>query len=165
MVTLEQVTAERVQIFKAVRLRALKDSPGAFASTYAEEAAFPDREWVSRAMRWNGEAGIGYLAMEDGDGCGIVGAFLVAQQAKLAHLVSMWTAPTHRRRGVGTLLVDAIVQWAEMRGAHTVRLMVVCANQAAISFYKRMGFVLTGRTEPYPNDPALIEYEMTRPLG
>jgi ribosomal protein S18 acetylase RimI-like enzyme len=42
--------------------------------------------------------------------------------------------------------------------------MVVCVNETAISFYKRMGFVMTGRTEPYPNDPALIEYEMTHSL-
>jgi ribosomal protein S18 acetylase RimI-like enzyme len=164
MVTLEQVSAERVQIFKAVRLRALKDSARAFGSTYAEEAAFPDQEWVSRATRWNGEAGIGYLAMEDGAGCGIVGAFHDAQDAKLAHLVSMWTAPTHRQRGVGQLLVNSIIRWATLRGAQTVRLMVDCVNEAAISFYKRMGFVMTGRTEPYPNDPALIEYEMTRSL-
>jgi GNAT superfamily N-acetyltransferase len=164
MVTLEQVTAERTQIFKAVRLHALEDSPRAFGSTYAEEVAFPDHEWVSRATRWNGEAGIGYLAMEDGAGCGIVGAFLDAQDAKLAHLVSMWTAPTHRQRGVGQLLVNSIIDWAALRGAHRVRLMVVCVNEAAISFYKRMGFVMTGRTEPYPNDPALVEYEMTRPL-
>jgi GNAT superfamily N-acetyltransferase len=164
MVNLEQVTAERVQIFKTVRLRALKDSPRAFGSTYAEEAAFPDQAWVSRAMRWNGETGIGYVAMEDGAGCGIVGAFLDVPDAKLAHLVSMWTAPTHRQRGVGQLLVNAITDWATLRGAHTVRLMVVCVNETAISFYKRMGFVMTGRTEPYPNDPALIEYEMTHSL-
>jgi ribosomal protein S18 acetylase RimI-like enzyme len=164
MVTLEQVTAERVQIFKAVRLRALKESPRAFGSTFAEEIAFPEQEWVSRAMRWNGETGIGYLAMEDGAGCGIVGAFLDAHDTKLAHLISMWAAPTHRRRGVGQLLVSGIIEWAAMRGAHTVRLMVVCVNETAISFYKRMGFVMTGRTEPYPNDPGLVEYEMTRSL-
>jgi ribosomal protein S18 acetylase RimI-like enzyme len=76
----------------------------------------------------------------------------------------MWTAPTHRQRGVGQLLVNAITDWATLRGAHTVRLMVVCVNETAISFYKRMGFVMTGRTEPYPNDPALIEYEMTHSL-
>lgn len=96
--------------------------------------------------------------MEAGAPCGIVGGFLDAQDAKLALLVSMWTAPTHRQRGVGQLLVKGIIRWAASRGAHTLQLTVVSANQAAISFYKRMGFVMTGRTEPYPNDPALVEY-------
>jgi len=39
-------------------------------------------------------------------------------------------------------------------------LSVVSTNEAAISFYLRLGFTMTGKTEPYPNDPALIEYEM-----
>jgi len=34
-----------------------------------------------------------------------------------------------------------------------------------MAFYERLGFIRTGRTEPYPNDPALIEYEMSRPVG
>jgi ribosomal protein S18 acetylase RimI-like enzyme len=42
--------------------------------------------------------------------------------------------------------------------------MVTCNNKAAIMFYQRLGFSLTGRTEPYPNDPALIEYEMSQPV-
>ncbi len=164
MIVLEQVTAERVQIFKAVRLRALQDSPNAFGSTYAKEAGFSDEEWVARAMRWNGETGVGYLAMEEGAGCGIAGAFLDPRDEKLAHLVSMWTAPSHRRRGVGRLLVSGVVDWAARRGAETLQLMVTSVNEAAMLFYKRMGFAMTGRTEPYPNDPALIEYEMTRSI-
>jgi len=42
--------------------------------------------------------------------------------------------------------------------------MVTNNNFAAIAFYKRLGFAPTGHTEPYPNDPALIEYEMSKPL-
>ncbi|MGO9336005.1 MAG: GNAT family N-acetyltransferase [Terracidiphilus sp.] len=164
MVTLEQVTAERAQLFKSVRLRALEDSPGAFGSTYATEVAFSDQEWVSRAMRWNGEVGIGFLAVEDSAGCGIAGAFLDPHDAKVAQLISMWTAPSHRHRGVGRLLVNGVIDWAALRGAHTLRLTVVSNNEAAILFYKRMGFVMTGRTEPYPNDPELIEHEMTRSI-
>jgi ribosomal protein S18 acetylase RimI-like enzyme len=39
--------------------------------------------------------------------------------------------------------------------------MVTNSNQGAIAFYERQGFSLTGTTEPYPNDPSLIEYEMS----
>jgi len=166
MVTLEPVRAENVQLFKAVRLRALQDSPSAFGSTYAREIQFNDEEWQARAERWNGEHGIGYLAMEDGVPCGIAGGILDAvdpvdqiDQVR-AHLVSMWTASTHRQRGVGRLLVDAVAAWARLRGVNTLLLSVVSTNEAAISFYLRLGFTMTGKTEPYPNDPALIEYEM-----
>ncbi|PYY15895.1 MAG: GNAT family N-acetyltransferase, partial [Acidobacteria bacterium] len=67
-------------------------------------------------------------------------------------------------QGVGRLLVGAILDWARQRGARTLRLMVTSNNEPAISFYQRLGFTLTGRTEPYPNDPALIEYEMSRSI-
>jgi ribosomal protein S18 acetylase RimI-like enzyme len=76
----------------------------------------------------------------------------------------MWTAPTHRRRGVASLLVNEVISWARLRGARTLLLMVTSSNDPAISFYQRLGFTRTGRTEPYPHDPALIEYEMSRPI-
>jgi ribosomal protein S18 acetylase RimI-like enzyme len=169
MVTLDPVRAENVQLFKAVRLRALQDSPSAFGSTYAREVQFSDDEWLARAERWNGERGIGFLAMEDGVPCGIAGGLLDAVDPiepsdalalARAHLVSMWTASTHRQRGVGRLLVDAVATWARRYDVSTVLLSVVSTNEAAISFYLRLGFTMTGKTEPYPNDPALIEYEM-----
>jgi hypothetical protein len=34
----------------------------------------------------------------------------------------------------------------------------------ATLFYQHLGFVRTGHTKPYPNDPALVEYEMARSL-
>lgn len=164
MIALEPITSRNVSLFREVRLRALRDSPAAFGSTYAREAQLTDADWLARTERWNGDRGIGYLAMDGSAGCGIAGAFLDEQDAMHAHLISMWTAPAHRRHGVGRMLVDAVVNWAHKRGAHTLRLMVTSSNDAAIEFYARLGFLRTGRTEPYPNDAALIEYEMIRPL-
>jgi len=76
----------------------------------------------------------------------------------------MWTAPTHRQRGIGRLLVNEVLDWARLRRARTLQLMVRSNNEAAILFYQRLGFARTGRIEPYPNDPDLIEYEMSRPI-
>ncbi|MGB9415296.1 MAG: GNAT family N-acetyltransferase [Acidobacteriaceae bacterium] len=160
MVTLEPITAGNVALFREVRLRALQDAPLAFGSTYARESQFSDGEWLRRVTRWNGESGIGYLAMEDGHGCGIAGVLLEEEDGACAHLVSMWVAPTHRKCGAGRLLVNEIADWSRQRGAHVMRLMVTSSNESAMQFYQRLGFSRTGRTEPYPNDPALIEYEM-----
>jgi GNAT superfamily N-acetyltransferase len=164
MIELEPVEIGNLQLFKTVRLRALEESPSAFGSTYAREVQFNDEDWLARAMRWNGERGIGYLAVDNGVGCGIAGALLDPGGESRADLVSMWTAPTHRCLGVGKLLVEAVMAWARQRGVRTLRLMVVANNEAAIRFYLGLGFAMTGHTEPYPNDPALIEYEMAASL-
>jgi ribosomal protein S18 acetylase RimI-like enzyme len=95
---------------------------------------------------------------------GIAGSHLDQDDPTHAHLISMWTAPTHREQGVGRLLVNEIISWAHRRKAITLKLMVTSSNDSAITFYQRLGFTRTGRTEPYSNDPALIEYEMSRPI-
>ena len=164
MIIIEPITQQNVLLFKEVRLCALEDSPGAFGSTYARESQFADSEWMQRVERWNGETGTGILAMDAGTACGIAGSFLDQNDLTRAHLISMWTAPTHRQRGIGRLLVNKVLDWARGRNARVLQLMVTSNNVRAIHFYQRLGFTQTGRTEPYPNDPAVVEYEMSRPI-
>jgi ribosomal protein S18 acetylase RimI-like enzyme len=164
LIAIEPITPLNASLFKAVRLRALQDAPLAFSSTYAKEFQLTDSDWMKRVERWNGETGAGFLAMEEDTACGIVGSFLDQKDATRAELVSMWTAPSHRQRGVGHLLVDSGSNWAKGRNARILLLMVTGNNESAIRFYERLGFTRTGRTEPYPNDPTVIEFEMSRPI-
>jgi ribosomal protein S18 acetylase RimI-like enzyme len=161
MITIERITSANIPLFKQVRLRALQESPSAFGSTYARESQFTDAEWLHRTTRWNGENGIGFLALDGGIPCGIAGALLHEDYPTQAVLVSMWTAPTHRQQGVGRRLVEEVQAWARSRNLQTLFLMVTSKNEGAKQFYERLGFSYTGRTEPYPNDPALIEHEMS----
>lgn len=164
MISINPITLQNVFIFRALRLRALKEDPHAFGSTYAKESQLSNADWVKRVERWNGETGIGFMAMDDDVACGIAGSFLDQKDPTRAELISMWTAPTHRQRGVGRLLVNKVLNWARGRGARVLLLMVVGNNDSAIRFYERLAFTRTGRTQPYPNDPALIEYEMSRQI-
>jgi ribosomal protein S18 acetylase RimI-like enzyme len=63
------------------------------------------------------------------------------------------------------MLIDEVTAWARLRGATFLDLFVVSSNERAQHFYERLGFVRTGRTLPYPHDPALIEYEMAREIA
>jgi ribosomal protein S18 acetylase RimI-like enzyme len=162
LIAIQAITPQNAIVYKAVRLRALRDSPSAFSSTYANESQLTDSEWLARAERMSGESGAGFLAMEGEHACGIVGSFLDPNDPASAHLVSMWTAPSHRRQGVGRLLVQEVLTWAHGRKARRLLLMVTSNNQSAIHFYERLEFTRTGRTEPFPNELAVIEYEMSR---
>lgn len=165
MPALERITVGNAPDFKAVRLRALRESPSAFGSTYARESQLSDADWLKRAADWSSDRSVGYLAMDGLTTCGIAAAFLNERDPLKADLISMWVAPTHRRSGIGRLLIGAIHTWARARGAYTLQLMVTSSNKTAIEFYERNGFSMTGNTEPYPNDPTLIEYEMSRSVA
>jgi ribosomal protein S18 acetylase RimI-like enzyme len=164
MISLKRISPNDGLLFKTVRLRALRDAPRAFGSTYAKESLLADAEWEERALRWGSDPSVCYLAMDGAEACGIAGSFLDENDPTRAHLISMWTAPTYRRKGLGNLLVNEIIAWAADKGAHTLQLMVTSKNRSAILFYERLGFVMTGRTEPYPNDADEIEYEMVKPI-
>jgi ribosomal protein S18 acetylase RimI-like enzyme len=165
MPVLEPIRPKNAHLLKAVRLQALKDSPLAFGSTYAKESQFTDADWLKRAVDWNSDRSVGYLALDGEKPCGIAGAFLDEKDPTIAHLVSMWVSPRHRRSGIGRALVGTIQAWAEDRNAHFLRLDVTNTNLAAIKFYQQIGFRPTGNTSPYPNDPALFEYEMAQAIG
>ena len=168
MANLRQITPALASSYKAVRLRALEDTPAAFGSTYARESQFTDADWQQRTANLCTPRSIGYLAHHPDEYCGIhdeycgiAVAFLNEQNPQHAELMSMWVAPEQRRTRTGQLLVEAIQSWARSSGAHTLQLMVTSKNLAAIAFYERLGFTPTGRTEPYPPNPALTQFEMS----
>ena len=161
MIEIKRITPETAFVFKEARLRALAESPLAFSSTYARESQFPDEEWRRRAERCSGDGDDAmFMAFEGATVCGIAGTLKDTENAERAQLVSMWVDPAYRRAGVGFALVDAVVAWNRARGLREMVLMVTSVNVGAIAFYERLGFAKTGVTEQYPNDPAIIEYEM-----
>jgi ribosomal protein S18 acetylase RimI-like enzyme len=165
MVSLVPITTQNALVFRAIRLRALQDAPSAFRSTYATELQLSDADWAQRIERWNGERGVGFLAMDGDAACGIAGSLVDDEDDTRAHLVSMWTAPTHRRRGIGCLLVEGVIRWASLNRVRMLYLLVTSNNETAIKFYEHLGFRDTGTGLPYANDPAFLEYEMVRSVS
>jgi len=80
-------------------------------------------------------------------------------------LVGVYVAPGFRgrRAGVTDALLDAVEAWAREH-ADVLRLEVNELNARARAAYERRGFVLTGRTSPYPLDPPSLELEMIKRL-
>jgi RimJ/RimL family protein N-acetyltransferase len=58
--------------------------------------------------------------------------------------VGMLVAAEWRRRGVGSALLGAGIDWAREAGAHKVALQVWPHNRAAITLYERFGFQREG---------------------
>ena len=159
LVVIERITTQNALVFKAVRLRALQESPTAFSSTYEKESQFPDEEWLKRSVRWSSDSSAGFLAYEGEHARGMVFCF-EDENRDHGQILSMWVDPESRRTGVGRLLIESVVIWAKARQLHELKLMVTSVNEAAIAFYRRLGFTMTGKSEAYPNDPAITEFEM-----
>ncbi len=165
MIAIELISARNAPIFKDIRLRALQDSPTAFSSTFAEESKLTGADWMKRAVQWSDAKSIGYLALDDCAAVGMAAGILNPNEPSRVDLVSMWVAPTHRRLGIGRTLVEAIVAWTRTQHVRILLLLVTSNNDTAINFYQCLGFSLTGKTEPYRNDPALLNYEMRRSIS
>lgn len=80
----------------------------------------------------------------------------------VAALTAMWVDPRFRRQGVGGLLVQRVVDWAQQTGYEQIFLWVVRGNEAAVKLYERNGFGRTGAQQEVR--PGQLEDEMSRRL-
>jgi GNAT superfamily N-acetyltransferase len=147
---------------RELRLRALADTPDAFASTLEQEAALPDEAWQQWAQ--GGPASVDLIAWEGGTGIGMAAIFAVDDAPGRMHLVAMWVDPRHRRQGVARALVERAVRWAEDRQAREVILWVADHNTPARMLYEGVGFRPTGQRQPLPSNPVLSESLLRLPL-
>ena len=150
-VVIRRALEEDWQTFRDVRLAALQDSPSAFGSTYAKEAAWPEEEWRKWAAKTEkGDENIMFLGFA-GDRCvGVAGGFVHDKDTVM--IISMWVAPDARRQGIGRLLVASVVDWARSVGSEFVDLWVTEGNDAARRLYEEMGFTATDDGRPLPSD-------------
>jgi GNAT superfamily N-acetyltransferase len=164
MISIEPLSTRIAAQFKTARLSALLDTPIAFGSTFAQESKLSDADWIRRVSTWNGCRSTCFVALDEDKPCGIAAGKCAEDNLQRAWLLSMWVAPGYRRSGLGVQLVDAVEGWARIQAVTHLLLMVTNVNTIAIRFYEQCGFVFTGNTAPYPNDPSLFEYEMAKPL-
>jgi GNAT superfamily N-acetyltransferase len=148
-------------VLRELRLAALQDAPGAFASSYARERPDPPQRWRDRIG-----LGAWFVAEVGGAPVGLAaGKPSYDGLPGRRDLISMWVRPEHRGRGAATSLVQAVASWAAADGAREVALWVADGNVAAAGLYRRAGFVPTGRRQPLPSDPAVGEEEWLLVLG
>lgn len=147
-------------VVRALRLRALRDAPLAFASTHDREVGFTEETWRARIA---GSAL--FLAEDAGRVVGTATGLAHPDRSGELMLLAMYVVPRARGRRVAAALTDAVVAEARGRGFRRVSLFVVESNTAAWTAYRRSGFVPTGVTMPLPHRPSLTEYELALALG
>jgi ribosomal protein S18 acetylase RimI-like enzyme len=161
MIELVQLRDTEWLRLRAIRLRALLDSPDAFGSTFEEAEARSTEGWTRQLSELPT-----FVAVCQGADVGMVRCARDAASERTAWLISMWVAPEARRRRIGAALIDAAIGWARAHGMDRLQLDVADDNAPAIALYARKGFEPTGErgTLPPPRDQ-VVEHRRVLMLG
>lgn len=104
-----------------------------------------EREWIQG--HFDNTAHIILLAEVDGSLTGLL-HFENGSGKRLAHqgTLHMSIQPESRGKGIGTALLQTLIDWAQKNPViEKLTLVVFATNQPAISLYKKMGFIEEGR--------------------
>jgi ribosomal protein S18 acetylase RimI-like enzyme len=148
------------RILMEIRLRALRDSPHSFLSTYELESAYDERRWRREFHR--GRWTIGAAA---GRAVGLLGETTGGVAADERYLEYLWIAPGHRRSGLGRTLLTTVLGQLRAVGVRTVYLWVLDGNERASSLYRRVGFASTGLRQPLAGRLGISEERYSLDLG
>lgn len=142
---IHRLDPDEVKRFRAIRLRALRDSPAAFGTGYREAMGWSPGAWEEL---FGGL--VVFVARQQGRDVGMVRVAADHEVRNAARLGSLWVDPDARCAGVGTALIAVAIEWARSGGFGELLLDVADENAAAADSYARMGFEPTGRTSRFP---------------
>ncbi len=106
------------------------------------------RESFQREMEKNVAAR--YLVAEKGDSViGYAGAWVILDEC---HITNIAVSDPERGKGIGRMLVEALLQYVSNLGAAYATLEVRVSNTRAIHLYESLGFIRMGRRKRYYED-------------
>lgn len=123
------------QVYRELRLLALKESPGSFLASFDEESTYDEQLWRERMVRARRLA-----ADRDGEPVGTVCVGLYDNNAEAGEVFGLWVAPEARGTGVAWNLVRAGAEQAAQDGRRQLYFWVGTENGRAVAFASSFGF-------------------------
>ncbi len=156
-----QLTPDRAEEWRAIRLEALRTAPDAFGSSIDDWDGRPLRDFAARLSgceMWAAGPAPGQpMAVASWE------ANISPAEPDLGWVMSVYVAPDARGRGLGDAIFARLVERAERAGMTRLGLHVGQRNAAAQALYARAGFVPTGGPAML-NERGNWEIEMRRML-
>ncbi|MBC6456682.1 GNAT family N-acetyltransferase [Actinomadura sp. HBU206391] len=157
---MRHLTRHDWQVWRDVRLTALRDAPEAFYSTLEREQAYDEARWRDMVQP---AQGLKVVAFAGGTPVGVAGGYASEEVEGAIELFGMWVSPAARGTGVAAELVREVIAWADKHGGgRGVRLWVVDGNDRARRLYERLGFTTVDQFYPHPRDHGVRYQLMTR---
>jgi ribosomal protein S18 acetylase RimI-like enzyme len=130
-------------LYRALRLEVLRDSPDSFSASIAEEEAISDEEMVRRAAPDAPSVTFGAFAGERLVG---MATYIQNTREKTRHkgaMVAVYVAPDWRAAKLGRKLVERVIAHAQALGV-MLQCTVTAENVAARRLYHSLGFLPYG---------------------
>lgn len=129
--------------YRAVRLAALQDAPGAFVARFEDEAAHDESSWRARMHRAHR-----IVAERKGEPVGTASLGPHGEDPEAGEVFGLWSAPAVRGQHVARRLVSTARNNAAESGLRLLYYWVVSDNAVAIGFASRFGFRPTAQRRP-----------------
>lgn len=127
--------------YKDLRLRALKEEPQAYASSYQDNVKHSGQFWkqrledaVKEQTRWL------VFAKLEGKLVGMVGAS-IEKEIDNVHIIAVYVVPEERGKGISKLLMNSIL--SKVKDNKLIKKITVEVNSEqlpALNLYKNSGF-------------------------
>ncbi|CAN7682946.1 GNAT family N-acetyltransferase [Rhizobium rhizogenes] len=140
-ITIRHIGTDEFDIFRQIRLEALRAEPSSFASSAEDWEVLSDEEWRRRL------SDPVFVAFQDDEPVGVMG-LLRQRSNKMAHratLIMVYVRKDLRGMGLAKDLLDTVITYALSEGIVQIELVVSAENPKAINFYHREGFSEIGR--------------------
>jgi GNAT superfamily N-acetyltransferase len=158
VLTVRRIRQGESKLYKKLRLKSLRDSPGAFGSTYESALKRIPESWTEQAdgsSRGSDRATL--LAFVDDRPAGLAALYRLDSPADVGELVQVWVPPEFRRQGVAVALMDNIFIWATKNNFRAIAAGIMADNAGAMNFYQNYGFTPeTGIVLNCPGDAAVL---------
>ncbi|WP_072457425.1 MULTISPECIES: ribosomal protein S18-alanine N-acetyltransferase [Actinomyces] len=122
-----------------------------------EQEIFPEDPWTTGMIAQELSSGrsvyFGVCVNDDAVAAPILCGYAGIALGIDADVMTMGVLPDFRGRGLGRVLMDALIDVARRWGSERVFLEVRESNAAAISLYEHSGFEVVGRTKAYFRNP------------
>jgi ribosomal protein S18 acetylase RimI-like enzyme len=141
---IRRLESKDAEIYKEIRIEALKANPEAFSSSYEEEKEYPLENFENRLNFGNFYT---FGAFVEYKLAGIVTLILETKNKTnhRANIVAMFVYPEYRKCGIGRgLMTEAINKAKEIKEVKQVYLSVTSSNDPAKNLYQSLGFKTYG---------------------
>lgn len=164
MIDVRPVRVEEFERFRTLRLRALRDSPDAFGSTEANEALLGLDGWKLWCSE-RPERKVLVAVAEEGTFVGTASVAPYQGWPEVLCVFAVWVAPKVRRTGVGTRLIQGLIEWGLTTERKRIRVHIGEPNDPALSLFYVLGFEDTGERFSLREDLSFDARVLERPLA